>query len=315
MAWSVVIPMFNGKPFIDETLSTVLAAGCPEERIIIVDDASSDDSPGYVLERYPNVTMVRRATNSKGLLTRMEGLALVRTEAFVFLDQDDLLVPEGVKRQLELLALDRDAIAVVGDFTRFSVLANGERRYWREKDRYWPSRVRSWPTATFDVNVKMQYITCWMMRTEAARAVMRVPTLGALMSQIANQDWALLCVFAGLGRVLACPEVCMHYRVRTGPAALVEPALPPPVVGEFYEALRRFQQQVRGEPATRAFWAYLETLAVANAHHRNADYTRAAAAYLKALVMSARTPSGHTRRAAGIGFLSSFRRLLIARSE
>jgi len=63
---SVVIPNFNGRSLLERNIPPLLEAlhyaGVPWE-VIVVDDASSDDSAAYVAESFPEVKLLRNESN------------------------------------------------------------------------------------------------------------------------------------------------------------------------------------------------------------------------------------------------------------
>jgi len=63
---SVIIPNYNGRRFLDTCLGALLRQTYAEEliEVILVDDASTDDSVAYVRERYPRVKIVELVHNS-----------------------------------------------------------------------------------------------------------------------------------------------------------------------------------------------------------------------------------------------------------
>lgn len=67
---SVIIPNYNGRRFLDPCLGALQRQTYAQEliEVILVDDASTDDSVAYVRERYPQVKIVELARNS-GLTT------------------------------------------------------------------------------------------------------------------------------------------------------------------------------------------------------------------------------------------------------
>lgn len=99
---SVVIPCYNSKKYIKETLQTVALQGDDIGEIIVVDDASLDGSAEYVEALdFPNVVVYRRAVNGGISATRNYGAERASCPYIAFLDADDLW-PE--KRTAELLA-------------------------------------------------------------------------------------------------------------------------------------------------------------------------------------------------------------------
>ena len=59
---SVIIPNFNGKILLAQNLPKVIK-NCPNCEIIVVDDASSDDSVKYVTKNFPRIRIIKNGQN------------------------------------------------------------------------------------------------------------------------------------------------------------------------------------------------------------------------------------------------------------
>lgn len=123
---SVVIPLFDQGRFLAEAVRSV-AASCatvPTE-VIVVDDASTDDSADVALRLLDELAwmpamVARRAANGGLSAARNTGIAAARGRFVLTLDADNLLYPNG----LELLARSLDAasedvVAAYGILERF----------------------------------------------------------------------------------------------------------------------------------------------------------------------------------------------------
>ncbi len=93
---SVVIPTHNRAAMLKEALDSVLAqegagAEFPIE-IVVVDDASSDDTP-TVVQAYPHVRYIRLPTNRGHSAARNAGITASTGRYLAFLDDDDVWLP------------------------------------------------------------------------------------------------------------------------------------------------------------------------------------------------------------------------------
>lgn len=97
---SVVIPLFNGLPYVQQALDSVLAQTTPVDEIVIVDGGSTDGSLEWLRELdVPNLVKdeLPAGTTAAENWTRCTELA---TSDFVkLLCQDDFLYPEAVGKQ------------------------------------------------------------------------------------------------------------------------------------------------------------------------------------------------------------------------
>lgn len=88
LSTAVVIPLYNGGPWIERTLRSVAAQTRPPADVIVVDDGSTDDSVSRV-RGIPNVRVLKNP--GKGVrLARNLGLNSTTADLVAFLDQDDV---------------------------------------------------------------------------------------------------------------------------------------------------------------------------------------------------------------------------------
>jgi hypothetical protein len=98
---SVVIPCYNYARYLPEAVDSVLSQSGASVDIIIVDDASTDESAsvaaGYC-RRDNRVQLIRHEQNAGPVVTFNDGLEQARGEFLVRLDADDLLTPGSLQR-------------------------------------------------------------------------------------------------------------------------------------------------------------------------------------------------------------------------
>lgn len=90
---SVIIPAYNMASLIGETLDSVLRNETDMD-IVVVDDASSDDTCAVVEEyvsRHPNIRLMRSETNTGPGVARNRALATINSDYCLCHDADDLL--------------------------------------------------------------------------------------------------------------------------------------------------------------------------------------------------------------------------------
>lgn len=89
---SVIIPIYNSAGFIGRCISSVLKSGYPVLEIIVVDDASSDDTVRIVEEyrrKYPEIIkLLRHDTNGGPAKARNTGARQAAGDYIFFLDSD-----------------------------------------------------------------------------------------------------------------------------------------------------------------------------------------------------------------------------------
>jgi len=109
---SVIIPCYNGEPFLAEAIESVLSQSYQEFEIIVVDDGSSDNTKG-VAARYPSVRYIYQ--DNQGVSgARNRGMAESQGSYLSFLDSDDRLLPNTIELGVNYLDTHPDCGFVFG---------------------------------------------------------------------------------------------------------------------------------------------------------------------------------------------------------
>jgi glycosyltransferase involved in cell wall biosynthesis len=101
---SVIIPTHNRAEFLRAAIQSVLDQTFQDFEILVVDDASEDDTPRVVGGfRDPRIRYFRHAVNRRGAAARNTGIRNAACDYIAFLDDDDEWLPDKLRLQLELL--------------------------------------------------------------------------------------------------------------------------------------------------------------------------------------------------------------------
>lgn len=113
---SVVIPAYNGARFLRESILSCVSQSTDECRVevVVVDDASQDDSAEVARHAAPGVRVVQLKQNQGRHVARNIGLDTATGEFVKFLDQDDILEPHTLVREFELAVETQADIVVAG---------------------------------------------------------------------------------------------------------------------------------------------------------------------------------------------------------
>lgn len=102
---SVIIPTFNRARTLPRALESVLAQTYRDFELLVVDDASTDQTEALVRARADSrIRYLRQETNRGVAAARNRGLAQARAPLIAFLDSDDLWAPQKLARQVALFA-------------------------------------------------------------------------------------------------------------------------------------------------------------------------------------------------------------------
>ncbi|MBB5721269.1 succinoglycan biosynthesis protein ExoO [Loktanella ponticola] len=123
---SVIIAAYNAAPFIHRAVASALAQTDVALEILVVDDASSDDTL-EVLERLAQsdtrIKTIMAPANKGPAAARNLALAQVTSDWIAVLDSDDSFQPNRLRRMIDI-AKRQNADIVLDDFQ--SVLENGD---------------------------------------------------------------------------------------------------------------------------------------------------------------------------------------------
>ena len=111
---SVIITTYNRADLLPRAVNSVLAQTYVDYELIIVDDASSDDTRQVISDfADPRVRPLRNERNKGLVSSRNTGIANARGEYIAFLDDDDEYVPTRLADQVELLDASPPDVAMV----------------------------------------------------------------------------------------------------------------------------------------------------------------------------------------------------------
>jgi len=143
--FSIVVPVHNGAAFLDRCLASIAAQTEPRFEVLIIDDASEDESHSIAQEwvaRDPHrFSCVRHCADTPQGIARtyLAGIARSRGRYLAFLEQDDSWSAGYLERKVELL--EGDAGCRVGCiFTQHRVEVDGPYGWDMVLRRWWIDR-------------------------------------------------------------------------------------------------------------------------------------------------------------------------------
>jgi GT2 family glycosyltransferase len=114
MRVSVVIPAFDNAAGLSECLRALVSSSGPESEIIVVDDASTDETPA-VAEQF-GVRLLRLERNSGPGAARNFGARHAAGDVVLFVDSDVVVGPDTVARVARVLEERPEITAVFGSY-------------------------------------------------------------------------------------------------------------------------------------------------------------------------------------------------------
>ncbi len=206
---SVVIATRNRRELLSEAIASVYEQTFEDWELIVVDDASTDDTWEYLATlRNPRVRTLRQPQHGERSEARNRGLAEARGVLIMFLDDDDLLRANTLAALIAQLNARPDAVAAVGACRILH--ANGDSvKVFHPSSPHcrivWQDLLFGW-WANSGQN---------LYRTEIVRAV------GGFDASVrACEDRKLWLEVARLGPVCLTPVIAMEYRQHAGQSKL-----------------------------------------------------------------------------------------------
>lgn len=117
MKTAVIIPLYNGLPWIERTIQSVLAQTSSPAEIVVIDDGSTDGGL-EVLRKYPNLRLLSNPLKGSNP-ARNFGLSQTQAPYVAMLDQDDIWHPAHLALLEELLDQHPTAAAAIADVEYF----------------------------------------------------------------------------------------------------------------------------------------------------------------------------------------------------
>jgi glycosyltransferase involved in cell wall biosynthesis len=118
MTTSVIITAYNLEKYIGAAIESVLAQTQKPDEIIIIDDDSNDRTAAIIALYSNEVSYYKMQHNSGGLSTTFYGVKQAKGDILLFLDGDDVWMPEKIESVLPLFQQFTEMAVVSHDYVR-----------------------------------------------------------------------------------------------------------------------------------------------------------------------------------------------------
>jgi hypothetical protein len=228
MRISVAMATRNGARFLERQLASLAAQTRPPDELVISDDASTDATTAIVqtfAARAPFPVRFSQNPAPLGVVGNFErAIEITDGDVIALCDQDDLWVPDKLK-MLEMLFIEDIARTFI--FTDANLIDENDALI----------RSRLWSATMTDAQRERIETDPWGVllgrnvvtgATVAFRATLKAAALPIPKKIDLLHDGWLALVAAGIGRVHACPEALVSYRIHPGQHTGLGKAEPPP---------------------------------------------------------------------------------------
>ena len=202
---SVVMPVHNGLPFLDESIRSILEQTLSDFEFVILDDASTDGSVELLREWSLRDKRIHLHESKKRLgLSGSSNAVVLKASAPIVarMDADDIAHPDRLRRQWNIIE-GRPDVAVVGTLCN-GIDASG--REVRPRDR--------WRLVRRSVYIPFPHGSA-MFRREVFDQVG-----GYNEASDGGEDQDLFLRMAACGRVLTLPDILYSYRYHSSNVTL-----------------------------------------------------------------------------------------------
>ena len=107
---SIIVPVYRAQAYIAETITMVRKQTYHNWELILVDDASPDDSAKLIQEMIDEksteterIRLIRKTKNEGAAKARNTGIALAQGRYIAFLDADDIWFPDKLEKELAFM--------------------------------------------------------------------------------------------------------------------------------------------------------------------------------------------------------------------
>ena len=147
MQTTFVMPNYNHAAYLHKSIGAMLAQTKPADEVIIIDDASTDNSLEIIDEltlNRPNVHVVRNSTNAGVVQALQAGLARATGDFVAFLGADDCVAPHFLSMTSALLEAHPGAGFACGR----AEIRDGDNRLLAERPIIRPTRTMRYVSAS-----------------------------------------------------------------------------------------------------------------------------------------------------------------------
>lgn len=201
---TVLMSVHNGEKYLETAVNSILRQTLRDFNFLIIDDASTDNSPQMLKEFARKDARIRILTNrtNLGLAASLNrGISQIETRYIARMDADDIAVPQRLERQLQYMESHPEIAAVGSGVGRFSI--NNNFCFHIYQPACSPNIIKN---RSYNIGPQLVHPTV-VVRTEALKKV------GNYREQfISTQDYDLWLRMLESYELSNLPEILLYYR-------------------------------------------------------------------------------------------------------
>ena len=208
---SVVMASFNHERFVVEAVKSVLAQSLDNLELIVVDDASNDQTPDLVASIADKRLRLVRLPINRGIQVRNLGLGLARGRYIAFQNSDDVWHVDKLAKQVEVMEANLDMTACFTGVALIDEYGGPKKNTWADNLFTLENRSpKAWLRHFFDFG------NCLALPSALVRRTDLVELGGFCGSLVQLSDIDLWVRLAGFGNFLILQDQLTHLRIVDG---------------------------------------------------------------------------------------------------
>lgn len=119
MKVSIIIPNYNGAKYIKECIDSVYNQTYKDYELIVVDNASRDDSNKIIEENYPQIKLIKNSINTGFSIAVNQGIKTAKGEYVILLNNDTLAEPTWLEALVNAIEKDKKIFSVCSKMIQY----------------------------------------------------------------------------------------------------------------------------------------------------------------------------------------------------
>jgi glycosyltransferase involved in cell wall biosynthesis len=242
MLFSILIANYNNGHFFEDCFQSIITQTYNNWEVIIVDDASTDDSVAVIQDIITDDSRFKLFQNeqNKGCgFTKHRCATLARGEVLGFLDPDDVIVPEALEVMIEAHLLDKEVAIITSKFEFVDLELN-----FKKKSLYGSSIPRGKSYLTFGNGALTHFATFKKDKYQQSGGI------NPIMKRAVDQD--LYYKLEEQGKHLFLDKILYRYRVHQNSISNND-NLFKAEYWHFYSVLNAFRRRKKNQISTDNF--------------------------------------------------------------
>ncbi len=207
------MPAYNAEAYIGAAIASVLAQSLADFELIIVDDASTDNTLRIIQSfKDDRIRLVKNKSN-KGLIeTPNKAVRLAQADLIARLDADDIAEPQRLAKQAQYFAHHPKLVALGSWFIEVNEAGHHV-------------RANRPPVSDYGIRQRLMWGTCFGQSTVMMRRVAFIQVGGYRDKVPIAEDYDLWTRLAEVGKMANLPEMLVKYRINTVGVSARQPEL------------------------------------------------------------------------------------------